>query len=662
MRGRWLASSPLILEVDETGQGRLARPEAFEPSPATETTLVTGVEGWAGDIRYSAWNDADGDLVTTASIYSASVGAPDGEMRTTITCQDGETSVVLGGLSAAITQGTGGPSRFTVSWSVDGGAAVSEQRAAWPVEGGVELITLAASSLGESLLGTGSALALSLETNPPLQTTIDLGALSALPVYDNLLHCAGQDADAGARSGQTELRIRAQLRDDDRIEFAVQQRTEDGWSDNILPRSRVMPAFGAATNWLSSTPVTVPVPVEPSHTITSPDPERRPTTEAIDPIQRSGWKTGSVQYAAALDPSAQLNSIVTVHGEQGLQLQAGCFAGVRRVQLAGAPADASGAFTLVLDGAQTAVNWRVAAEGESSVLRPADTERLLMRLRGADTLAVTLGGSASSTFSLSGLFETPIQPNIDQCGNYTDPAWEPLTEAQVGNTDDGVRYTISYPDWTDGQRLTQIGINAIGEPADSNERTVRLAVICQPGQGRYVQVSGLPAADGEYTFRSRVDGGAWVEDQLTFYTYSGSAQSNFRVDYDRFREAQTVEFEFMLSPVVRASFDLAALFATPVQANIDNCGVPLWPQAASYVPIVNVDGQASSSVSYWVRTGARIDSGVTNTIILAIPVEEDELERATGSAPLSQVSLEIACWNSEELVLGIHGLFPDRRG
>ena len=266
--------------------------EQFEAAPRTETTLVNGIEDWAGDMRYSAFHDADGDLVTTVSVYSAATGAPDGELRTTITCQDGESSVTLGGLSSELGSSTRAQS-INVSWSVDGGASGSERRAAWPVEGGTDLITLTESQLAEALLGAGSALALSIGTTPALTTTIDLAALSALPVYNNLVHCAG-DASASAQSGHTELRIRAQLRDDERIEFAVQQRTEDGWSENILPRLRVMRAFGAATNWLSSTPVTVAVPVGPSHTIDSPDPAERPVPEAINPILRSGYRTASI--------------------------------------------------------------------------------------------------------------------------------------------------------------------------------------------------------------------------------------------------------------------------------------------------------------------------------------------------------------------------------
>ena len=106
--GRWLSSSPLILEVDESGRGRFVPSEQFEPAPPSETTLVSGIEEWAGDIRYSAFHDAGGDLVTVVSVYSAATGATDGDLRTTIICQDGETSVTLGRLSSEISKGATG--------------------------------------------------------------------------------------------------------------------------------------------------------------------------------------------------------------------------------------------------------------------------------------------------------------------------------------------------------------------------------------------------------------------------------------------------------------------------------------------------------------------------------------------------------------------------
>ena len=637
--GRWLTSSSLILEVDETGRGRLERPDTFESSGQVETRLVTGVDVWDGDIRYSAWNDADGDLITTVSIYSASAGSPDGELRTTITCQEREISVVIGGLSADTTPSDDESSSIDVSWSVDRGAEISESRATWPIEGGIELVPLEESGLGDALLGGGSTLALSLATNPPLHSSIDLNALSALPVYDNLTYCVSDEPLDDSQLGQTELRIQAQLRDDDRIEFAVQQRTDDGWSERVLPDLRAMRAFGDPTNWLSSSAISVSVDVEPSHVIVSPDPVQRSVVEAINPILRSGWQTGSLQYSADLDVEGRLNSVVTAHSEEGLQLQTGCFNGARRVQLAGTAPDVSGAIALTIDDVQSEAIWRVVEDDDSSVLRPADAGRLLERLRVADTLHVTVDESTSATFSLSGLFETPIQANLDQCGNYTDQDWEPVTELQEGRTDEGVFYRVSYPDWNDGERFTSVSMAVTGGSRSGRGDPTRLHFHCNGGRNFNTFVSGLPIDPGEQVVRSRLDDGDWVEERWsTRPDGSGDTVADvgtIQGDYDRLREAQTLELEFPSTPVMRRSFDLTALFDTPVQTNIDNCGTPLWTQDTTYVPIL-ARGQSSASVSYsaQVEEDRGIYSVVTNRVSLpAIPgLRGDRLE------------LEIACF------------------
>lgn len=612
--GRWLSSSALILEVDESGQGRLVPSRQFEPSPQIETTLVTGVDGWTDDIRYAAYHDADDDLVTTVSVYSAASGAPDGELRTTITCQDGEHAVTLGGLSSDLGSGATAQ-RINVSWSVDGGPSASEQRAAWPVEGGSELISLGESSLADALLSEGSSLALSIATTPALATTIDLAALAALSVYDNLLHCGADDSTTSSHSGQTELRIRAMLRDDDRIEFAIQQRADSEWSENILPSARIIPAFGDATNWLSSSTVTVQVAVSPSGGISFPDAVQQTAAAPITPVLRSGWRTGTLEYATEHGESTALNSIVTAHGDDGLQLQMGCLGGARRVQIAGAPADATGQLSLSFDDAATAANWSVTAGDDSTTLRPADAERMIERLRRASSLAVGSPGSDTVTFDLSGMFETPIQTNIDQCGNYTEPAWRPVTEAQTGKTDAGATYNVDYPERLQGERRTSISISASGEATGSQERPISLSISCEQGR-RTFQVGNLPSADGDYSVRSRVGDGAWTEDSWRIRTTpSGWTYAFPALDYEQLRNGSTVEYEIALDPVVRMSFNLAALFDSPVQTNIDNCDVDLWPQTAAYVPIVNVSGGDSASVSYHSshRPDGSVYSQVQNT-------------------------------------------------
>ncbi|MCY4619806.1 MAG: hypothetical protein OXD50_14840 [Chloroflexi bacterium] len=65
---RWLSSSPVILEINDSGHGRVTRAGQFEPSSAREVVLVSGQDEWVGDVYYSAYHDDEGDLVTRASI------------------------------------------------------------------------------------------------------------------------------------------------------------------------------------------------------------------------------------------------------------------------------------------------------------------------------------------------------------------------------------------------------------------------------------------------------------------------------------------------------------------------------------------------------------------------------------------------------------------
>ena len=58
-----------------------------------------------------------------------------------------------------------------------------------------------------------------------------------------------------------EVRITAQRRADDRIEFALQERDADGeWGARRLPRVRLFPATATVGRWLWSTPLTVKLP------------------------------------------------------------------------------------------------------------------------------------------------------------------------------------------------------------------------------------------------------------------------------------------------------------------------------------------------------------------------------------------------------------------
>ena len=62
---------------------------------------------------------------------------------------------------------------------------------------------------------------------------------------------------ATAQSSATEVRIVARLIADGRIEFALQQREGTGWSNHMLPRARFFPVTSTVDRWLVSTPLTI---------------------------------------------------------------------------------------------------------------------------------------------------------------------------------------------------------------------------------------------------------------------------------------------------------------------------------------------------------------------------------------------------------------------
>ena len=84
------------------------------------------------------------------------------------------------------------------------------------------------------------------------------GALAVLALVGLIAGLGVTGITASGASPEAELRITAQLRADDRIEFALQQRQADGgWGDRLLPRARLFPPTATVGRWLSSTPLTV---------------------------------------------------------------------------------------------------------------------------------------------------------------------------------------------------------------------------------------------------------------------------------------------------------------------------------------------------------------------------------------------------------------------
>lgn len=643
--GRWLVSSPLVLEVDGTGRERLVRSRLFEPSNTDEVALVTGLDEWAGDVHYSAFHDDQGDLVTSVSIYSAAVGAPDGELRTTITCRGGETSVVNGGLPSDLGDGSTGQ-EVDMTWSLDDGSRRSERGAVESAGAGLELVLQAGNRLTEALLGYGRQLSLSLETTPALTTTIDLEAIRALPVYDNLRYCNGE---AGL-SGHTELRVRAQVRVDRRIEFAVQQRTADGWSDDIRPRTRVMRAFGDPTNWLSSTPVSVNVELEPAVVISLPEPVMQRDAEPIVPVIRSAPYTDSLSYEAEQQDleghwPTKLNSVVSVSSDQGLQLQVGCFGNERKVLLSGAPSDATGDLLLAFDDREARVNWSVNTADGTSTWRPTDVERTIERLRQAKHLSVGLGHAESMpvSFELAHLFATPIQPNIDHCGNHAEPDWRPITDAPRVEQELGAYYGVLYREWNGFLRDSHVKTIAIDSAPAAAGSPFTLLMTCNSRVLTF-QLERLPDVGNPTSIRLRLDGGDPFEVPVSvFDIWDGTTLVALNPDLDALRQGTTLQFEIGTDRQARGTFNLAELFGTPIQTNFDNCKRDYWSSPPTYIPVVAQRERLSRVLVYsaYQEEDSTVSSGVWTTAVDAPKIDGTfEMQATCYSGSVSQALIE----------------------
>ena len=646
--GRWLVSSPLTLELDHAGPRRLVRSDRLDASSAGGVELASGLEGWAGDARYSAYHDEAGNLVTFVSVYSAMNGTPDGELRTTITCADGDLSVSLHGLPNGI--GDDANQLIRVTWSVDNGTRHSERRPIASARTGSELVLGTQSRLADALLGYGSQIALSIGTTSELTTNIDLGALRALPVYDNLRHCAME----AVQTGRTELRIRAQVRDDERIEFAVQQRIAGGWSDNILPRARTISAFGTATDWLSSTTVSVWVELDTQQDVIPASLVVRQPPDPITPVIRSGSRTFSVAYwVDAQDIQGyhptKLNSMVAAISEQGLRLEVGCLGDERRVSLSRAPSDTTGGLSLAFDDTQLSASWSVSHSNGSTSLSPADTERTIQRLRQAQSLSVRLdhGDAVPITFDLTELFETPIQANLDHCGHYAPPAWQPVTSEIFAYNEFGEYYAVRYPEWNNLQRTSQVRVTAVeGRPAPG-ANSLDLVMTCESRRVTFT-IWGLPDVPAPDSIRLRIDGGEWFAVPVrTLLASNGTASAAFRIDLSRLRQGRELYFAYGLDQPAPGAFDLTTLFGMPIQANFDNCSREYWPPVRTYVPVVVPETRSSQHLSYVARDNE------DGTVYTRVWLTEMDVPAGDGTVSLFAQCFDSSALQLQMVVLGV---------
>ncbi|MXX48450.1 MAG: hypothetical protein F4Z38_09155 [Chloroflexi bacterium] len=250
------------------------------------------------------------------------------------------------------------------------------------------------------------------------------------------------------------------------------------------------------------------------------------------------------------------------------------------------------------------------------------------------------------TFNLAGVFGTPIQTNIDHCGNYRQPSWRPVIDAQYGRTDAGAIYFLDRPGNTEVLGRAQVRVHGNSEATGIDGQPITLVATCRHGELSF-ELANLPPASGSFSVRSRIEADEWIDSAWRIITSeSGWTFAPFEADYGRLRQSARVEFEIPLSPLVRVSFDLSALFSTPIQANIDNCGADPWPQMNSYVAIIQATGSVGERISYRAEPVFRAD--ITSTPLVSTHLESwEKSELGQGG----WVRLSVTCEGSNHLAV-----------
>ena len=270
----------------------------------------------------------------------------------------------------------------------------------------------------------------------------------------------GQDS-----STSTEVRINARQLEDGRVEFGLQQREGGDWGERILPQVRMMPADAPAGEWLSTSSIMLQSePSSPDRILASTD----------------GWTTAREEGGLSYRVEAVVDDAGSVYLQSELAIQIGdqafihgvdnpypaiwlvisCVDGVRSIEIQfvrSEPATSSrfsyqffladyviheteaAAFGLSSEGSRSVSGlvWRAwddyVGYGTTTVNVRRDND-LYFGIRDAYALYIELIGSGSrDTFiaELDGVWDTPVQPNLDRCGSYS---WRSLPTLNVEST------------------------------------------------------------------------------------------------------------------------------------------------------------------------------------------------------------------------------------
>lgn len=244
---------------------------------------------------------------------------------------------------------------------------------------------------------------------------------------------------------ETKARINAYKHEDGRIEFAIQVRDGDEWGDRILPRGRILRTTAPTGRWLSSRPVTLPTGPSVRLPITTSEyywfdgdyrhnrgyfvanRNNNDLGRFITDITVSG--TVAYNEGSGVEeretPTLHLSCYEPLHDEGG-------FSGS-----VSTPRDAYPDSTVVFtaeqfswdgyggfdsDSVADTSRWEVTATDDNRHSLWRISQERMLELKGFHRLTVGYydedGNVFIVQFSLERAFGTPVQPNLDHCGEY----------------------------------------------------------------------------------------------------------------------------------------------------------------------------------------------------------------------------------------------------
>ena len=264
------------------------------------------------------------------------------------------------------------------------------------------------------------------------------------------------------------------------------------------------------------------------------------------------------------------------------------------------------------DGDSVEEQWWVQTfEDSHSFVSPHDRPGFYDQLRDASsfTFEVEEADTGSITFDLTHTFATPVQLNIDERGNWVvgqsrEPVYDyvPLTNAQ-GREAGGLEWRAQTEE--DGRVSTYVARTI---DVDEVSASLRLYLSCGSWGGMDVKVNGVPTpTDGTNSavVTLQIEDGEAFTQTWDLAVYDEFATVFARRDaqlYELLRGASSLTIEVADSSLPATTFDLTGMFDTPVQDNIDNCGMYRAGETREieydYVPVVNVRGQTAGSADY----------------------------------------------------------------